>query len=88
MLKGIFGVLRERWGASLAWRASEWPGKGVCLGRTGGRRKLCMVPCHSCRIYGAGSSKEVERVLKSSYGGVKKQRGRHFLWVVDPLDTM
>ena len=47
-----------------------------------------MVPCHSCRIYGAGSSKEVERILKSSCGGVKKQSGRHFLWVIDPLDTM
>ena len=27
----FFGVLRERWTVSLAWGASEWPGKDFCL---------------------------------------------------------
>ena len=35
---------------------------------TGGKRKLCMVPCHSGHIYGIWRSKEVGDVLKSSFG--------------------
>ena len=35
----------------MAWR------RGL-IGGTGGRRKLCMVPCHSCYINGTLRSKE------------------------------
>ena len=51
-------VSRERWGVCLAWGASEWPCRCLSYG-TGGRGKLCMVPCHRCHIYGNWRSKEV-----------------------------
>ena len=49
-------------------------------GRTGGNRKLYMVPCHSCYvIYGNWRSEEVggeREVLQSSYiGGKPQSRG-------------
>ena len=36
----------------------KWFDCGIC-----GRTKLCMVPCHSCAIYGIWGSKEVGRTL-------------------------
>ena len=35
---------------------------------TSGRRKLCMVPCRSCHIYGNWRRKEVGKALKLSFG--------------------
>ena len=68
------------------WRRKEvWPrGKGIAWGRglpeeTRGRRNLCVVPCHNCCIYGTWRSRELEeegKVLKSSYGECKSQKGR------------
>ena len=41
-------------------------------GGTGERRKLCMVPCHICHIYGTWKSKEgVGDILNSSFGVAK-----------------
>ena len=37
--------------------------RSVC--GTSGRRKLCMVPGHSCHIYGIWRSREVRNTLKS-----------------------
>ena len=47
-----------------------------------GRRKLCMVPCHSCNVFRTWRSKEVGRgeILKSSVGGIFfiKKNGKLF----------
>ena len=55
-----------------------------------GRRKLYMMPCHSCDIYGTWRSKEVgsEEVLKSSYmmqDGKPQGWGAIFIREVDPF---
>ena len=52
---------------SSAW-GSKWGLPWGLLCGTSGRRKLCMVPCHRCHIYGIWRSKEVGKVLKSSFG--------------------
>ena len=41
---------------------------GGLLCGTSGRRKLCMVSCHSCHIYGIERSKNVGKTLKPSFG--------------------
>ena len=58
---------------------------------TGGRRKLCMVPSHSCHIYGTCKSKEGGTggftVINCDWG--KPRSGEAFLWgELTPLDTM
>ena len=55
------------WGVSLAW--------GQVNRLKVGGRKLYMLPCHSCYIYGTWRSKKVGD-LKSSYGG-KLKGGSH-----------
>ena len=50
--------------------------------RTRGKRKLCVVPCHSCYIYVTWRNKEVgegEEVIKLSYGGTSDKGGVPFL---------
>ena len=47
----------------------------------GGRKKLCMMPCHSFHVYGTWNSKEVGVGvgLKSSFGGGQDITGEdHF----------
>ena len=51
----VSSAYRSKWG--LLW--------GLLCG-TSGRRKLCMVPCCSCHIYGIWRRKKVEKTLKSS----------------------
>ena len=53
----VSSAYRSKWG--LLW--------GLLCG-TSGRRKLCMVPCCSCHIYGIWRSKKVEKTLKSWFG--------------------
>ena len=70
------GVSMETWGFILAsMQVSSL--QGDLPGRTGVRRKLCMVACHSCYIIcGIWSSEEVgfgRKVLQSSYVGGKPQ---------------
>ena len=43
----FLSVLRERWRIRSSWESS----KKIFL-RDWGRRKLCMMSCHSCHIYG------------------------------------
>ena len=70
-------TLMESSSDSLLWGASEYPGEEVFLERVGDWKKLCLVPCHSCYIYGTWRSEEVGRgeVLKSSYGGGHATKG-------------
>ena len=49
----LVGVLMETRRVSLAWGQVNSPGKKFTW-ETEGRRKLCMVSCHSCYIYGEG----------------------------------
>ena len=76
------GVSRDRQGISSIWGASKWIAwwKDLPEG-TGGRRKLCMVPCNSCHIYGTWRSKRVGEGFKvitlgvgNFYGGVEPSR--------------
>ena len=55
------GRLSSVWG-------SKWGLLWGFLGGTSGRRKLCMMPCRSCHIYGIWRSKTVEKTLKWSFG--------------------
>ena len=41
-------------------------------GGDGGRKKLCMIPCHSCHIYRNLRSKEVGEALKPLFGMTKQ----------------
>ena len=70
------GVSRE-----LIWqvnRGSKWIAKG-----NGDERKLCMVHCYSCNIY--GTSRWWGATLKSSYGREQATKGRRFfMGGVDP----
>ena len=50
---------------NLAW-GSKWELPWGLLCGTSRRRKLCMVPCRNCHIYGIWRSKKVEKTLKSS----------------------
>ena len=52
----------------LCFCASAWGSKLGLLCGTSGRRKLCMMPCHSCHIYGIWKSKEVGKALKPLFG--------------------
>ena len=49
---------------------------GLICGTSGtsGRKKLCMVPGHSCHIYGIWISKEMGDALKSSFGVAMQAR--------------
>ena len=58
-LKGV-GVSRERWGLAQPGGQFNILAKMFPWG-TGVRRKLYMVPYHSCNIYGTWRSKEVGR---------------------------
>ena len=51
-------VLRERWGNSSSG-GSKWGLPWGLLCGTNGRRKECVMPCHSCYIYRIWRSKEV-----------------------------
>ena len=59
--------LLVRWGkagrVSSGWR-SKWGLPWGLLCETSCWSKLCMVPCHSCHIYGIWRSREVRKVLK------------------------
>ena len=57
---GKGGELVQPWG-------DKWGLPWGSLCGTSGGRKLCMVPCHSCHIYGIWRSKEVRKALKSSF---------------------
>ena len=46
---------------------SMWGLLSGLLCETSGRRKLYIVPCHSCYIYGIWSSKEVKKALNLSF---------------------
>ena len=48
--------------------AIKWGLPWGLLCRNSGRRKLCIMPCHSCLIYGIWRSKEVGDTLKLSFG--------------------
>ena len=60
---------------SSAW-GSKWELPWGLLCGTSGRRKVCMVLCCSCHIYGIWRSKEVEKTLKLSFGVAKQATKR------------
>ena len=57
---------------------SEYPAKEVCLGGTKGRKKLCMLPCHSFYIYRTWKSKELGEFKVILWGGAKHKRDEDF----------
>ena len=57
--------------------------QGGLLEGTVGRRKLCMVPCRSCNIYGTWRTGEGGKDLKSSYGGKPQRQGQISIGGID-----
>ena len=71
----LFQNSRSKWG--LPWGLVCW---------TNGRRKLCMVLCHACHIYGIWGSKEVEGQFRIIIwcGNASHKEGK-FLWEMEVL---
>ena len=75
-------LLCQGWGGELllSGKGSKWiawPRRLSC--GSGGRKKLCMLPCRSCHIYRIWRSKKVGKILKSSYsmqGGGQAAKGK------------
>ena len=63
------------WRVSSAWGSKRGLPWGLLCG-TSGRRKLCIVPCLSCHIYGIWRRKEVGKALKWSFGVVMQATRR------------
>ena len=67
-LKCLCWCVQRKVGELVQTGGSKWGLPWGLLCGTSGRGKLCMVPCHSCHIYGIWRSKEVGDSLKSSFG--------------------
>ena len=59
------------WGKQIAWQTG-------LTGGTGGRRKLCMVACHSCYIYGTWRSKKSWGGGRGGFKVIKRGKGGNF----------
>ena len=80
----------ETWEVSFAWGQLNSLPKRFALGYWG-RRKLRMVPCHSCYIYGTWRSKEVGKlgelyifIWRASH----KVTSNFYVWELPPLESM
>ena len=67
---------REKWGFSTVWWHVRTALRFALWDYSSGRKELCMMPCHSCYIYGiwTSRSKKVWGMLKSHQLGVASHR--------------